>query len=198
MLWYFTHFIINYIQPYSLSISKKEEIDELETFIRNLGYNMENIDMKHILYICFFYIFIDIDNNINNTNYCLYNFNNLIKTHLKNLVLLSIDVSNDKIMNVIIPIEWTNNNTFLIYIKHVLFNNEDNIYYDFIVKIVSMYKTSFSTLLQIYFEKLFSNDGIVIFNFHYEINNKNDDIESAYYGLLFLQNIYKKNEIIII
>lgn len=196
MLWYFTHFIINYIQPYSLSISKKEEIDELETFIRNLGYNLENIDMKYILYICFFYIFID--NDINNTKYCLYNFNNLIKTHLKNLVLLSIDVSKDKIMNVIIPIEWTDNNTFLIYIKQVLFNNEDNIYYDFIVKIVSMYKTSFSTLLQIYFEKLFSNDGIVIFNFHYEINNKNDDIESAYYGILYLQNIYKKNEIIII
>ena len=198
MLWYFTHFIINYIQPYSLSICKKEEMDELDIFIRNLGYNLENIDMKYILYICFFYIFIDIDNNINNTNYCLYNFNNLIKTHLKNLVLLSIDVSKDKIMNVIIPIEWTDNNTFLIYIKQVLFNNEDNIYYDFIVKIVSMYKTSFSTLLQIYFEKLFSNDGIVIFNFHYEINNKNDDIESAYYGILYLQNIYKKNEIIII
>jgi hypothetical protein len=195
MIWHFTHFITNYIQSCSLSISKKEEIDELDIFIKNLGFNLENED---ILYICFFYIFINNDNNINNTNYCLYNFNNLIKTHLKNLVLLSIDVSKDKIMNVIIPIEWTNNNTFLIYIKHVLFNNEDNIYYDIIVKIVSMYKTSFSTLLQIYFEKLFSNDGIVIFNFHYEINTKNNDIESAYYGLLSLDNIYKKNEIIII
>lgn len=184
MLWYFSHFITNYIQLSSLIISKKEEKDELEIFIRNFGYNIDfNLENEDILYTCFFYIFIDID-NIEKINYCLYNFNNLIKTHLKNLVLLSIDVSKDKIMNVIIPIEWTDNNTFLIYIKQILFNNEDSIYYDFIVKIVSMYKTSFSTLLQIYFEKLFSNDGIVIFNFHYEINNKNNDIESNYNGLL--------------
>lgn len=184
MLWYFSHFITNYIKLSSLIISKKEEKDELEIFIRNLEYNIDfNLENEDILYTCFFYIFIDID-NIENINHCLYNFNNLIKTHLKNLVLLSIDVSKDKIMKVIIPIEWTDNNTFLIYIKQILFNNEDSIYYDFIVKIVSMYKTSFSTLLQIYFEKLFSNDGIVIFNFHYEINNKNNDIESAYNGLL--------------
>jgi hypothetical protein len=197
MFWYFSNFITTYIQSSFLYILKKESKYELETFIRNLGYNIENIDMKYILYTCFFYIFIDND-NINNTNYCLYNFNNLIKTHIKKLVLLSIEVSNEKIMNVIIPIEWTENNIFLIYIKQVLFNNEDNIYYDFIVKIVSMYKSSFSELLQIYFEKLFSNDGIVIFNFDYEIDNKNNDIESAYCGILFLQNIYKKNEIIII
>jgi hypothetical protein len=197
MLWYFSNFITTYISS-SLIISKKEERDELEIFIKNLGFNLENIDMKHMLYILFFYIFIDNDNDINNTNYCLYNFNNLIKTHIKNLVLLSIEVSNKKIMNVIIPIEWTENNIFLIYIKQVLFNNEDNIYYNFIVKIISMYKNSFSELLQIYFEKLFSNDGIVIFNFDYEIYNKNNDIEGAYFGLLSLQKIYKKNEIIII
>lgn len=198
MFWYFSNFITTYIPSSSLIISKKEEKDELEIFIRNLGYSLENIDMKYILYTCFFYIFIDNDNDINNTNYCLYNFNNLIKTHIKNLVLLSIEVSNKKIMNVIIPIEWTENNIFLIYIKKVLFNNEDNIYYDFIVKIIFMYKNSFSELLQIYFEKLFSNDGIVIFNFDYEIDNKNNDIESAYCELLSLQKIYKKNEIIII
>ena len=193
MLWYFSHFITNYIKLSSLIISKKEEKDELEIFIKNFGYNIDfNLENKDILYTCFFYIFIDID-NIEKINHSLYNFNNLIKTHLKNLVLLSIDFSKDKIMNVMIPIEWTDNNTLLIYIKQILFNNEDSIYYDFIVKIVSMYKTSFSTLLQIYFEKLFSNDGIVIFNFHYEINNKNNDIESAYNGLLDLNNIYNKN-----
>jgi hypothetical protein len=188
MYWYFSHFITSYIQSSSLCISKKEEKDELERFIRNLGYNMENVDMKYILYISFFYIFIDNDHK----NHCLYNFNNLIKTHIKKLVLLSIDVSERKIMNIIIPIEWNDNNTFLIYIKQILFNNEHNFYYDFIVKIVSMYKNSFSELLQIYFEKLFSNDGIVIFNFDYESYNKNDDIESACDALLSLQNIYKK------
>ena len=47
------------------------------------------------------------------------------------------------------------------------------------LKIISMYKNSFSELLQIYFEKLFSNDGIVIFNFDYEIDNKNNDIEKS-------------------
>jgi hypothetical protein len=189
MYWYFKHFITNNIQSNSLSISKKEEKDELETFIKNLGFNLENVIMKHMLQISFFYIFI----NINDTNSCLFNFNNLIKAHIKRLVLLSIDVSNKKIMNIIIPVEWNDNTTFLIYIKQTLFNNEDNFYYDIIVKIVSMYKNSFSELLQIYFEKLFSNDGIVIFNFDYEINDKNDDIESACEGLLSLQNIYNKN-----
>ena len=193
MYWYFRHFITNYL-PSSLCISKKEEKDELERFIRKLGYNMENVDMKNILYVSFFYIFIDIDH----PNSSLNNFNNLIKTHLKKLVLLSIDVSERKIMNIMIPLEWRDNNILLIYIKQILFNNEHNFYYDFIVKIVSMYKSSFSELLQIYFEKLFSNDGIVIFNFEYELNNKIDDIESACDSLLSLEYIYKKNEIIII
>ena len=193
MYWYFRDFITKYIQI-SLCISEKEEKDELERFIRKLGSNMENVDMKHILYLSFFYIFIDIDH----PNSSLFNFNNLIKTHLKKLVLLTLDVSTDKILNIMIPVVWSDNITFLIYIKQILFNNEHNFYYDFIVKIVMMYKNIFPELLQIYFEKLFSNDGIVIFNFHYEINNKNDDIESAYDGLLSLQNIYKKNEIIII
>ena len=189
MYWYFRHFITNYIQS-SLCIYKKEEKDELERFIRNLGYNMENVDIKNILYLSFFYIFID----INHPNSCLSNFNNLIKTHLKKLVLLTIDVSKDKILNIMIPVEWRNNNTFLIYIKQILFNNENNFYYDFVVKIVMMYKNSFSELLQIYFGKLFSDeDGVdVIFNFQYEINNNNKDIESACNGLLSLQNIYKK------
>jgi len=194
MYWYFKDFITNNIQPCTLSILNKEDISELETFIKILGFNLEKVDMKHMLYISFFYIFIEIDN----INSCLYNFNNLIKTHLKNLVLLSIDVSKRKIMNIMIPIEWTDNNSLLIYIKQTLFNNENNEYYEYIVKIVSMYKNSFSELLQIYFEKLFSNDGIVIFNFDYEINDKNDDIESACEGLLSLQKIYKKNEIIFI
>jgi len=193
MYWFFSHFITNYLES-SLSISKKEENDELERFIRKLGYNMENVNMKHMLYLSFFYIFIDIDH----PNSSLNNFNNLIKTHLKKLVLLSIDVSEHKIMNIMIPLEWNDNNILLIYIKQILFNNEHNFYYDFIVKIVSMYKSSFSELLQIYFEKLFSNDGIVIFNFEYELNNKNDDIESACDSLLSLEYIYKKNEIIII
>lgn len=189
MYWYFRHFITNYIQS-SLCIYKKEEKDELERFIRNLGYNMENVDIKNILYISFLYIFIDIDH----LNSCLYNFNNLIKTHLKKLVLLSIDVSQDKILNIMIPVEWRDNNTFLIYIKQVLFNNKNNFYYDFIVKIVMMYKNNFVELLKIYFGNLFSGeDGIdVIFKFQYEINNNNKDIESACEGLLSLKNIYKK------
>ena len=116
MYWYFSHFITSYIQSSFLDIYKKEEKNELERFIKNLGYNMENVDMKNILYISFFYIFIDIDH----TNHCLYNFNNLIKEDIKKLVLLSIDVSERKIMNIIIPIEWNDNNTFLIYIKHIL------------------------------------------------------------------------------
>ena len=195
MYWYFKHFITNYIQS-SLCIYKKEEKDELERFIRNLGYNMENVDIKNILYISFLYIFIDIDH----LNSCLYNFNNLIKTHLKKLVLLSIDVSQDKILNIMIPVEWRDNNTFLIYIKQILFNNKNNFYYDFIVKIVMMYKNNFVELLKIYFGNLFSGeDGIdVIFKFQYELNNNNKDIESACIGLLSLKNIYKKNEIIII
>jgi hypothetical protein len=193
MYWYFNHFITNRIQPSSLCISKNEST-ELETFIKILGFKLENVIMKHILQISFLYIFID----INDEKSCLYNFNNLIKTHLKNLVLLSIDVSNEKIMNIIIPNEWNDNTTFLIYIKQTLFNNVDSIYYDIIVKVVSMYKASFSTLLQIYFEKLFSNDSVVIFNFHYEINNKNNDVESACNALLSFRNIYKKNEIIIV
>lgn len=189
MYWYFRHFITNYIQS-SLCIYKKEEKDELERFIRNLGYNIENVDIKNILYISFLYIFIDIDH----LNSCLYNFNNLIKTHLKKLVLLSIDVSQDKILNIMIPVEWCDNNTFLIYIKQVLFNNKNNFYYDFIVKIVMMYKNNFVELLKIYFGNLFSGeDGIdVIFKFQYEINNNNKDIESACEGLLSLKNIYKK------
>lgn len=188
MYWYFKHFITNNIQQSTLSIVNKEAISELETFIKILGFNLEKVDMKHMLYICFFYIFI----NINDENSCLYNFNNLIKTHLKNLVLLSIDVSKRKIMNIMIPIEWTDNNSLLIYIKQSLFNNENNEYYEFIVRIVSMYKNSFSELLQIYFEKLFSNDGVVIFNFDYEINDKNDDIESACEGLSLQKNYKKK------
>jgi len=194
-IWYFRHFITKYIQS-SLCISKKEEKDELERFIRNLGYNMENVDMKHILYLSFFYIFIDIDH----PNSCLYNFNNLIKSHLKKLVLLTIDVSKTKTLNIMIPVEWSDNNIFLIYIKQILFNNEHNFYYDFIVKIVMMYKNSFPELLQIYFGNLFSHeDGVdVRFNFQYETNNNSNDIENACGGLLSLDNIYKKNEIIII
>ena len=196
MYWYFRDFISNYLQS-SLHISEKKEKDELERFIRKLGYNMENVDMKHILYVLFFYIFIDIDH----PNSSLFNFNNLIKEHLKKLVLLTLDVSKDKILNIMIPVEWSDNDIFLIYIKQILFNNEDNFYYDFIVKIVMMYKYSFPELLQIYFGKLFSHeDGVDIrFNFQYETNTTNNDIENAACGaLLSLHNIYKKNEIIII
>lgn len=193
--WYFRLFISKYLQS-SLSISEKEEKDELERFIRKLGYNMENVDMKHILYVSFFYIFIDIDH----PNSSLYNFNNLIKTHLKKLVLLTLDVSKDKILNIMIPVEWSDKDIFLIYIKEILFNNEHNFYYDFIVKIVMMYKYSFPELLQIYFGKLFSHedDVDVIFNFQYEPTTTNNDIESACGGLLSLHNFYKKNEFIII
>jgi hypothetical protein len=195
MYWYFRLFISKYLQS-SLSISEKEEKDELERFIRKLGYNMENVDMKHILYLSFFYIFIDIDH----PDSCLYNFNNLIKTHLKKLVLLTLDVSEDKILNIMIPVEWSDKEIFLIYIKEILFNNEHNFYYDFIVKIVMMYKYSFSELLQIYFGNLFSHedDVDVRFNFQYETTSTNNDIESACGALLSLHNFYKKNEFIII
>jgi hypothetical protein len=195
MWWYIRLLLTDYLQN-SLNISEKEEKDELERFIRKLGYNMENVDMKHIIYVLFFYIFIDIDH----PNSSLFNFNNLIKTHLKKLVLLTLDVSKDKILNIMIPVEWSDNETFLIYIKEILFKNEHNFYYDFIVKIVMMYKNIFPELLQIYFGKLFSHeDGVdVIFNFQYEPNNTNNDIESACGALLSLHNFYKKNEFIII
>jgi hypothetical protein len=194
MWWYIRLLLTKYI-PF-VHISEKEEKDELERFIRKLGYNMENVDMKNILYVSFFYIFIDIDH----PNSSLFNFNNLIKTHLKKLVLLTLDVSKDKILNIMIPVEWSDKDIFLIYIKEILFNNEHNFYYDFIVKIVMMYKYSFPELLQIYFGKLFSHeDGVdVIFNFQYEPNSTNNDIESACGALLSLHNFYKKNEIIII
>ena len=101
-----------------------------------------------------------------------------------------------------IPLEWSDNKIFLIYIKQILFNNENNFYYDFIVKIVMMYKNSFPELLQIYFGNLFSHEhGVdVRFNFQYETNNNNnnDDIESVCGALLSLHKNYKKNEIIII
>ncbi len=200
MYWYIRYFITNYLHS-SLCMSKKEEKDELDRFIRNLGCDMKNVNMEYILYISFFYIFID----INHPNSCLSNFNNLIKTHFKKLVLLTHDVSKDKILNIMIPVEWSDNHTFLIYIKQILFNNEDNFYYDFIVKIVMMYKNSFPELLQIYFGQLFFIEGCdVKFNFQYEKNNNNnnnnnnDDIESVCGALLSLHKNYKKNEIIII
>ena len=193
MYWYIRHFITNYLHS-SLSISKKEEKDELNRFIRNLGYDMKNVNMEYILYISFFYIFID----INHPNSCLSNFNNLIKEHFKKLVLLTLDISKNKILNIMIPVEWSDNNTFLIYIKQILFNNEDNFYYDFIVKIIMMYKNSFPELLKIYFGKLFLNESCdITFNFQYETNNIRNDIKSACDGLLSLHKIYKKMNLLL-